>query len=715
MMDTTTLPGIGIKPLLSLRRHWRAAVVTVVIVLLAGIPFAWIKGRSFYVAEAVFQVAPSYMKNLEADKELELQSNSQYREYVNHLSSTVTRYDVLKRALDELRARGIDTRPAGLTERQYIERLGRTIYTRPVADTYMVRIGTEDADPKYLHELVNAIADSFVRTSRAEQIFGSSERLEVLHGSVSRLNEEIQELEGARVKLAEKLGLTSFSEKTESPFDAMLAQSREKLAAAAVERVHAEAALAAFNKQREMPMNAPRSLLELKLQDNGLQALRNEVAKRTEELNRVIAGLEERHPARQAAIAELAAISARLKAQEAKFDQDSYQNYQARLQAAVAERQQVERELGEAVARVEVQVTQFARNFQEAMRLTSEIKKRDGELAKLRDRLNYLDTEANALGFVRLVTPALPAETPRGIGKTRLLTVVLIAALLFGLMVPLALDLMDRRIRSVNEAEKLMGIPAAGWQVREVDLPTQLFAQEQTRRFVSALIRNRARGERNVFAFTGVKSGAGVSSCVRDAARVLGQLGARTLVVEADAVGAQDGAKLPGLSDFLAGAAELAGLTQMSPWRDGAVEVVGIGTMGAGGLRRLDRLKLALAAWSTDYDYVLFDLPPLLLSADTEMLIEVVGQVFLVLEAEAVTRGEFARAKRLLEKIDPEAVGLIVNKIPVFRGSGYMEQLIVETVTRTRFEQFMSLSQWRLWWEMARAAAGLRFIKSRGR
>lgn len=710
MMDTTTLPGVGIKPLLSLRRHWRAAIVAAVIVLLAGIPFAWIKGRSFYVAEAVFQVAPTYMKNLEADKELELQSNSQYREYVNHLSSTVIRYDVLKRALDELKARNIDTRPAGFTERQYIERLERTIYTRPVADTYMVRIGTEDADPRYLHDLINAIADSFVRTTRTEQIFGSSERLEVLNGNVQRLHGEIEDLQAERVKLAEKLGLTSFGEKSESPFDAMLAQAREKLTAATVERVQAEAALAAFAKQRELPMHAPRSLLDLKLQDNGLQALRNEVVKRTEELNRAIAGLEERHPVRQAAVAELAAINQRLKTQEATFDQDSFQNYRTRLQAAVMERQQVERELKDAVTRVEAQATDFARNFQEAMRLTSEIKKRDGELAKLRDRLNYLDTEANALGFVRLVTPAMPAETPRGIGKTKLLFVVLIAALLAGLAVPLALDLIDRRIRSVNEAEKLMGIPAAGWQVREDDLPTRLFAQEQTRRFVSALMRNRARGDRNVFAFTGVKAGAGVSHCVRDAALVLGQLGARTLVIEADAVGAQcrigDG---PGLSDYLAGRAELVGLARATSWREGSVDVIGIGTMGEGGLQRLDRLKQALAAWSVDYDYVLFDLPPLLLSADAEMLIEVLGQVFLVLEAEAVTRGEFARAKRLLEKIDPEGVGLFVNKIPVFRGSGYMEQLIVETVTRTRFEHFMSLSQWGLWWEMLRARiAGMR-------
>jgi polysaccharide biosynthesis transport protein len=72
--DLSSLPGLGIKPLLSLRRHRRMAWVGFLLVLILGTPLALIKGRSFFVAEAVFQVQPSYMKNLEADKELELQS-----------------------------------------------------------------------------------------------------------------------------------------------------------------------------------------------------------------------------------------------------------------------------------------------------------------------------------------------------------------------------------------------------------------------------------------------------------------------------------------------------------------------------------------------------------------------------------------------------------------------------------------------------------------
>ena len=101
-MDTSQLPGRGIKPLLSLRKHYRVSLVIWLLVVLVGIPVAWIKGQSYYSAESVFQVAPNYMKTLATDKEVEFQSNSQYREFVNHLSNTVRRYDVIERALKKL-------------------------------------------------------------------------------------------------------------------------------------------------------------------------------------------------------------------------------------------------------------------------------------------------------------------------------------------------------------------------------------------------------------------------------------------------------------------------------------------------------------------------------------------------------------------------------------------------------------------------------------
>ena len=45
-MDTSQLPGRGIKPLLSLRKHYRVSLFIFVLVVLIGLPVAWIKGQS---------------------------------------------------------------------------------------------------------------------------------------------------------------------------------------------------------------------------------------------------------------------------------------------------------------------------------------------------------------------------------------------------------------------------------------------------------------------------------------------------------------------------------------------------------------------------------------------------------------------------------------------------------------------------------------------
>jgi len=710
-MDSSQLPGRGIKPWLSLKKHYRISLIIWLVVLLAGLPVAWIKGQSFYAVESVFQVSPNYMKTLSTDKEVEFQSNSQYREFVNHLSTTVTRFDVLARALQKLREAGLDVQPKGLTERKFIERLQKTVTVRAMADTYMVRVGLEGQQKEQLDDIVNAITQSFLETTKTEQLFGSMERVQALQTTLNTLQAEVAALEAKRLPLSVLLGLTTFGENVVNPFDAMLAQSREKSTMAVLERAQAQATLEAFLAQRETPLSAGRSMLEMRLQDNGLQALRNEVIKRTEELNRTVSGLEDQHPAKQPALAEADSINQRLQARELAFDQSAFDNLRRRLTASLHQTRSVEVQAQQATRLIEAQSADYARNFQQAMRITGDIRKREQELKEVRDRLNYLNNESAAIGFVRLVTPALPAITPQGVGKVKLLLLVFGLALALALAAPVALDMIDRRIYTVNEAEKLIGIAAAGWQVEVQDLPTELYAAEQTRRFVTTLLRNKARAQKQVFAFTAVKSGGGSTGIVLDTAAVLQQLGLKVLVVEANSFSPSPrfDQTVNGLSDYLSGQAEVASIVQTVSHQAQNLSVVGFGGQLAGGIQRLDLLNAAVRQWEQAYDFVLIDLPPILLSADAELLIQTLGQVFMVLQAQSVTKGEALRAKRMLQKLDPEAVGLFVNRIPMFQGAGYMQELMVETLTGRRFGQFMSLSQlkfnlelWRLRWQQLR-------------
>jgi Mrp family chromosome partitioning ATPase len=701
--EFTASPARSLRPGIAWQRHRWVGIIAALMLLLIGIPFALLNVKSTYSAEAVFQVSPSYQKNLSADKDLELQSNSQYREFVNHLSRSLLRYDVIERALTVLLSKGIDPRLPSEDKRKCIERLQKTLYVLAIPDTYMVRAGMRSNNSKDLHEIVNAVMSSFLETTRSEQIYGSDERGHVLAERAVNVRREITEFEVLRANLASFLGLTTFGENTSNPYDVILAQARERLAQASLQRSGAQATLGAFERQKEVPAASGRSVLEMRLQDNGLQAMRNEFIKRNEELMRTVNGLQDGHPAKRPAMEEMAELKRRLQSTEAEFDKSTLGNTRSRFVATLEQTQQVEKELSERVSQIQGQATQFANSFRDAMRYTSEIKKREQELADMRARTNYLDTESSAYGFTRLITPALPAITPQGIGKTKVVLALLIASLALMLLIPTAMDFLDKRVITVGDAEKAMQIPAAAWTVEHRDAATGILIHEQLRRFASTLRRNKERGARNVFSFSSVKVGGGTTSTVLELARTLVELGSRTLVIDADSLTSASAlsSSAPGLTDLMIGKITAReAITQQSHFGL-RLNVVPYGLATDSGIKRLDVFKAALQTWREQFDMVLIDLPPLLPSADAELLIDAIGQVFLVVEAEVLNKADVVRARIQLERMDPEAVGLFVNRVPVESGGDSIKTQLVETITGGRFNHFMSSSglslRWNLW------------------
>ncbi len=692
----------SIRPVVGWERYKRVGITVALVLLLVGIPLIFLKIKSEYIAEAIFQIAPSYQKNMSADKDLELQSNSQYREFVNHLSRSVLRYDVLEHALESLAEQGIDPKFPSEDKRKWIERQQRTIYLLAIPDTYMVRVGIKSDNKEHLHEIVNAVINSFLRTTRNEQIYGSDQRGQVLVERSLVLKQEISGFEVRRSELAGTLGLTTFGENTSNPFDVILAQAREKLVLASIDRSKAQAVLAAFKKRKEVPASSGRSVLEMRLQDNGLQAIRNEVVKRNEELYRTAAGLQDSHPARNPALEEQAELKRRLQANESEFETSALDNTQSRFLASLDETRETERELAKRVKQLEGRASDFADAFREAMHWTAEIKKREQELADMRTRINYLETESDALGFVRLITPALPAITPQGLGKMKALLGLMTASLALMMMIPIVMDYLDSRVITVGDAEKCLQVRSAAWLVEARNSVTQILIRDQLRRFASTLRRNKSRGARNVFSFSSVTVGGGTTSMVLELARTLVELGSRTLVVNADSltensVLASDGL---GLTDVLIGKATADSVISQQQHFGLQINVVPYGTATESGIKRLDVLKVAIDAWAKEFDFVLIDIPALLPSADAELLINEIGQVFLVVEAESVKKADVVRARHLLEKIDPDAVGLIVNRVPLENGGDSIKEQLVETVTGATSNRFMSTSQWSLRWNL---------------
>ena len=363
---------------------------------------------------------------------------------------------------------------------------------------------------------------------------------------------------------------------------------------------------------------------------------------------------------------------------------------------------QVEKELSERVTGLESQANQFAVSYREAVRYSGEIKKREQELLDMRTRLNYLETESTALGFARLITPALPAITAQGLGKAKTLAGLIVASLLLSVLIPIILDYLDKRVITVGDAEKAMQIRSAAWIVDSQDSATRILSDDQFRRFASTLRRNSARGARNIFSFSSVKVGGGTTTTVLELARTLVELGSRTLVIDADSL-TSDSVMYSdqlGLTDLMIGKAKIEEVVYLQQHFGMRLNVVPYGLSVESGIKRLDVFKAALKVWGEQFDMVLIDLPPLLPSADAELLIDAVGQVFLVVEAEVANKADVVRARVQLERMDPDAVGLVVNRVPVEAGGESIQSQLVETITGDKFNSFMTSSSLSLRWNL---------------
>jgi Mrp family chromosome partitioning ATPase/uncharacterized protein involved in exopolysaccharide biosynthesis len=675
-LSTSALPGRGIKPLDSLLNHTRLVIVTFVLVMLVGLPVVFIKGVSTYLTTATIQVAPRYMKNLKDDNELDFQSNSQYRQFVEQQTKTINRYDILQKALSSLNTPE-GTNPwtkSGEKERRAIERLQRSLRIIPIPDTYLIQIALESTDKEGLDRVVNAVVNTYLSSAKDEQVYGANERVDQLRAREAELGHANAALTRQRSEIARQLGVTAFNPADGNPYDKLVQRQREGIAEARGNRIEAEAKLAAFSMSGETDL-VTRSVLESVLIDPGLNSLKSTLNKRRGDLVTMLSGLAPTHPTHQAAQQELMEIDAEINKNNEELTKQVRDGLLKRYETAVEQTRRVEAGLKQALETSTLDSEAYAARFNHAVTLTSDMEQIRKEIETVRERLNFFAIESTSLGFVRPVMAALPADLPMGAGKKKLFLLLLVAAMGLALVVPIAVDVLDPHVKTINDAHRGLGFAPLGWLIDTTDSDSSQFANDQLRRMASALIRDQDRHGTQAIALTGVKPGAGTTYLVRELTTTLNQLGVPTLAVNANAFAPStaygDG---PGLQALLNDATATPDIRMV-----GGIPSLSVGDEVKGRqLNGLDGLGAVVKRLTAEFRFVLIDAPPLLTSSDSELIVRATGAAITVVEADGITKGELARATKLLEKLDPPSLGAVVNRIQPFRGGGYIQSLIAE-------------------------------------
>jgi Mrp family chromosome partitioning ATPase len=186
---------------------------------------------------------------------------------------------------------------------------------------------------------------------------------------------------------------------------------------------------------------------------------------------------------------------------------------------------------------------------------------------------------------------------------------------------------------------------------------------------------------------------------VLDLAQALTRLGIRALAVEANAFkpdsryhGEQPSQGLVALLDGVARIQDV-----VTPGNDLLPDRLCVGqAKGRQPLATIAQLRHVFTELAQTYEMILMDAPPLLLSADTDLLIGLSDAALLVVKAHGANKGEVKRAARLLERLSPPVVATILNRVHVNMAGGYFAGLLKEHQSGRRLPASKWLSPW-LW------------------
>jgi Mrp family chromosome partitioning ATPase len=227
----------------------------------------------------------------------------------------------------------------------------------------------------------------------------------------------------------------------------------------------------------------------------------------------------------------------------------------------------------------------------------------------------------------------------------------------------------------------VLRVQPLGWVLEAKNDRSREFAQEQIRRLALAIDRQRKSDNRRIFVLTSLKPGGGTTELALKVARQLDGIGVRALSVETNAYEADDrfggDATGPGLGAVLRGEAELRNAIRAGSLEENLPDRVPVGALEERQIHESGRLIPSLRGLEEQYDIFLLDAPPLLVSADAELLCGMADAVLLVVEAEGVTVGELRRAAKQLDQISPPIMGVVVNRVRMY-GTGYFKKLIRE-------------------------------------
>lgn len=564
-----------------------------------------------------------------------------------------------------------DASDAGADARAAADRFTRDLEVGRAADSFVITIGYTDPDPRFAAEAANAIARAYVSSQLDRRRLAAGRAADWLQARLDKLRETVasSEREAADFQAAHGLyspGGSTFNEQR-------MLEGHRQLIAVRDEQLAKEAKL-----RRARQMRAAGQDLDALAESLGSALIANLRAqeatlKRQEAESAQTYGV--RHPIMVNLRAQIKEVQATLRQEIDRV----IRNLEDELEILAGRERALAADLAQS-GRTQETNQQAALRLRELERQTDAA--REHYEALLRRFRATQEQGTLSLSDAQIISPALPPTDPSTPGPGVFALIGFTVSSMFGGLLALVLEQLNRRVRSAAALEQVLGVPVLGLMphlpTREArrnvrrymtEKPLSEFAESARTLLVSLQVSQ--HGWRSpALLVTSALPEEGKSTLCLALALAAARSGFKVLLVDLDlrrpALSRRlsgDSVGAAGLVDYLEGRLAFQELVQHEP--NTGIDFVVAGRSPADPLAALQspRLRHLIETGRKSYDYVILDSAPLLAVAEARTAARLADRVVLATRWRCTDAEAVHHAVRMLLQMQVELAGCVLTDV----------------------------------------------------
>ena len=693
------IPAKPIDPLGSILNHLHQVLMITCGILVVGVLGVVMGVKPFYSADAVIKIEPVVPKVLYGKEEASIMPY--YDDFVRTQINQVKSYPVLSRALEIYREKGFNWQLPEESTEQAVGRLAVRLNIAQLRDTQLFALTMTSRRKEGLAEIINATVEAYLETIGDEQMNKDASRLSFLRSRKLAIEKELTGKYLVLQKISAKYAVGITDEKNIYVYLQAIVDLTQTLVKATSRRIQVESKLKELVNQmgKLTVIDITSDVDEWVEKDQAIRDNRIQLSRKLQDMRLFLAGVNENHPDRQEYeenLKRLNEVQDSMLARSREVGEKvlrgkllSDQNKKIlELETEYAAALKTEEKLRSELTEAEQKATDVNTQMMKASTLRTAIQRLQDSLLRIDERIDQLEVESRSPGRIALMTVARPPGQPSAGKRSKMMIMVVLVSLVSGIGYAVARDKLDDRIHSVSDIERVLGFAPTGHILEPEQEPGPIedpyrvvldhpYSQlaEQYKTIAFALSVEHERHQSSIYTCLSLNQEEGTSTFITNALNALKGSPQKKILLDLNVwnpltpkIISNNGR---GLWDVMEGACTLKeAIVTDSPFPFHILPI--------GGWQKANKslfqefgLDAMVQILRQDYEFIMVDSPPLMLSTDAKFISQLADVTVLIVTAEQVREKELFRAVKTLDKIGVEVISVILNRVKLKRGKYY--------------------------------------------